>query len=61
MVRSLVWVLAAPLRYVLAVCGALLPPVPRVRVDRAPRSRPAQVALRHAEVRRGPPFYAVQT
>lgn len=60
MVRSLAWVLAAPLRYVLAVCGVVLPPLPRVRVDRAPRLRRAQVVLRHAVVRRGPPSLVVQ-
>jgi hypothetical protein len=55
MLRCLAWVLAAPLRYVLAVCGLALPPAPRVRADRAARPRPVEVLLRHAVVRRGPP------
>lgn len=60
MVRSLAWVLAAPLRYVLAVCGVVLPPVPGVRADGPPRLRPAEGILRHAVVRRGPPSLVVQ-
>ncbi|BBA97501.1 hypothetical protein RVR_3279 [Actinacidiphila reveromycinica] len=55
MIRSLAWVLAAPLRYVLAVCGITLPPLPRVRAGTVPPLRPAEVLLRHAVVRRGPP------